>query len=813
VDSNPDAAIDRLTHLAAGILRIPVMILSTGDANGQLIRNLRGIDEVEASAIALPLSAFCRQVVAGGQPRIVNDARNDPAAGGTEVLRAGGLVAYAGVPVRDSAGDVLGCLIAMDRHARTWSEHDVTVLSNLAACVASEIQLRLEIERHAETARMFENMIEGHERTEAELRESRRVLTTLIGNLPGMAYRCRNDESWTVDVVSEGVVALTGYRPEDLMGNRVVAYADLIHPDDRDWVWSRTQAALEARSAFGYVYRIHHRDGSVRWVQEKGRGVYSDAGELLALEGFIADVTEQRIAEAALRESEERYRILLRHYPEGVVILFDHELRLLVADGQALVDSGIDPQSLVGRTLQELVSPDRVGELESHYRAALSGDERAFVLAHEDRRFECLTVPVRNAAGEVIAGMHISHDVTKQTLADAERARLEEQLRHSQKMDAIGRLAGGVAHDFNNLLTVIKASADFLSEDFTRDDPRHQDSEQIRSAADRAAGLTRQLLAFSRKQILNPRPLALDDVVMGMKPMLSRLIGEDLHIITSLESDPALVMADPGQMEQVLMNLVLNARDAMPHGGIVTIVTSRMQHEHEVVPSGTSRKSQEVQAGEYVLLEVADTGHGIAPEFQERIFEPFFSTKDAGRGTGLGLATVYGIVRQSGGHIAVQSEIGKGSTFRVFLPRTAEGAVAADVTTTELPPPRGSETIMLVEDEEALRALCVRILSRNGYHVLQARSGADALRVMEGYTATIHLVVTDVVMPELGGRELAAVLQAERPGLPILYMSGYTDDEVLRRGVLVSETAFLQKPFSASELLRSVRSLLDSRPP
>jgi nitrogen-specific signal transduction histidine kinase/CheY-like chemotaxis protein len=386
-----------------------------------------------------------------------------------------------------------------------------------------------------------------------------------------------------------------------------------------------------------------------------------------------------------------------------------------------------------------------------------------------------------------------------------ERRNLEEQFRQSQKMDAVGRLAGGIAHDFNNLLTVIRLNTEIIMEGFDPTDPRSDDVKQIRSAAERASALTRQLLAFSRKQILQPRVLDMNAVVENVEPMLRRLIGEDITITTTANARGYLV-ADPGQLEQVLMNLVVNARDAMPQGGRITIETRNVELDEHY----TSEHAP-VVAGRYVMLAVGDNGVGMTRDTKEHAFDPFFTTKEAGKGTGLGLATVYGIVKQSGGYIWIYSEPALGTTLKLYFPEVSASAAFAtsEARTPSTETRRGSETILLVEDEDAVRGLTSRILERQGYRVMAAQHGREAMELASREQGHIDLVLTDVVMPGMNGRGLVERLTGIRPQIKSLYMSGYTDDDIIRRGFIEPSKSFLQKPFTSDALLQTVRKVLD----
>jgi two-component system, cell cycle sensor histidine kinase and response regulator CckA len=384
-----------------------------------------------------------------------------------------------------------------------------------------------------------------------------------------------------------------------------------------------------------------------------------------------------------------------------------------------------------------------------------------------------------------------------------DRKHLEEQLLEAQKMEAVGRLAGGVAHDFNNLLTAIKSYSELLLADMEESNPQKADVIEINNAADRAAALTRQLLAFSRQQMLRPEAMNLDTVVLGMQGILRQLAGPGIRIETRL-AQVGSVNADPAQIERVITNLVVNSRDSMPHGGTITIETANVELDDAYV-----RQHGGSSPGRYVMLAVSDTGIGMDAETRARIFEPFFTTKPRGEGTGLGLATVYGIVTQSGGSIWVYSETGRGTTFKVYFPRALraeERAVAAQRTDGL----EGTETILLAEDQPEVRSVACAVLERHGYRVLQASHGDEALQILRTHRGPIHLLLSDVVMPSMNGPELARLVQLQQPGIRVLYASGYTDDAIVRHGVLDPGVAFLQKPFTPTALLTKIRELLDA---
>jgi PAS domain S-box-containing protein len=464
-----------------------------------------------------------------------------------------------------------------------------------------------------------------------------------------------------------------------------------------------------------------------------------------------------------------------------------------------ILESG-DAEQAIAYVRDQLAEPEVFVRTISERYASPDAESFDILRFKDGRVFERYSKP-QHIGGVTMGRVWSFRDITQ-------RQQLEDQLRQSQKMEAIGSLAGGIAHDFNNILTVITSHAEFLLADQPADDGQRQDLQQILGAASRAASLTRQLLAFSRKQILRPEVLDVNSVITELVPMLRRLIGEDIEIMTNLAATRVAIAADRSQLEQVLINLAVNARDAMPRGGSLMITTRHV----DVADRSELVRRHAMSAGPYVQLMVSDEGRGIAREVIGRIFEPFFTTKEPGKGTGLGLATVHGVVHQSGGEITVESVEGAGTTFKIYLPRvtvadtgTQERASSTRVLT------NGSETILLAEDEESVRRLIHRALERHGYSVLPATSSGDAIRLAVEHAQTIDLVLTDVVMPDVSGRELVDRLRVICPGVPVLYTSGYTDDEIIRRGALQPDTSFLQKPFTPSQLVCAVRDALDRR--
>lgn len=516
--------------------------------------------------------------------------------------------------------------------------------------------------------------------------------------------------------------------------------------------------------------------------------------DAVAMEAGVTPILLQ-VAQDRLRHSEELFRSVF----EGAL-----DALLLVDSTSRCRDANAAACDLFGRSRDQLVDEDPADFYSADFDAATARAK----LAKDGRLRGELTVVRPDGAKrqvEFVTTFNIRPGLTLSLMRDiTERTRLEGQFRQAQKMEAIGVLASGVAHDFNNVLSVILSFAYLVLSELKPGDPIRADIEEIGRAGERATELTRQLLAFSRKQILQPQVLDLGRAALGMEKMLGRLLGEAIELSLMLHRSLGRVLADPGQIEQVIMNLAVNARDAMPGGGKLSIETVNVELDadyaalhHGVVP------------GPYVMLAITDTGAGMSAATRERIFEPFFTTKEVGKGTGLGLATVFGIVKQSQGHIWVCSEPGQGTTFKVYLPCVDRALNAIRSAPPEPVTLRGSETVLLVEDEEQVRVTVRTILQRHGYHVLDADNGGEALLICEQFTAKIHLLLTDVVMRRMSGRQIAERLVPMRPGMKVLYVSGYTEDTAVHHGVLDAGIAFLQKPITPNALLRKVRETLD----
>jgi PAS domain S-box-containing protein len=626
----------------------------------------------------------------------------------------------------------------------------------------------------------------------------RRYRSLFEGNVAGV-FRTAPDGRY-LDC-NEAYARIYGYtsREEVLASNSLARYAN---PADR----AERIAKLREQRVFTNRETLQRRkDGSFIWVLHNLAIMKDEQGNEF-IEGTILDVTERKRAEAEILEWKNRYEAAVLASRQ---IIYDRDPKT------NRVTFGINLEAILG------YSPDEIAGAYHGWREIIHPDDLDRYTKEMDRILALATEPlhieyrVRKKNGPYFTVRDEGHFILDSSekaghlvgfITDiTEQRMLEEQLRQSQKMEAVGRLAGGLAHDFNNLLTVIKGYSRMVLDDPRREDRVRANVQHIDAAAERAATLTRHLLAFSRKQVLQPKVIDLNALIVNLDQMLRRLIGEDILVVTVTASDLAAVKADPGQIEQVIMNLVVNARDAMPNGGKLTLETANVDLDTEY-----AREHEGVRPGRYVMLAVSDTGSGMDLQTQSRIFEPFFTTKELGRGTGLGLSTVYGIVKQSGGHIWVYSELDRGTTFKIYFARVEDPAGNAQQIARPAVPTEGHETLLLVEDDQQVRELTHSVLVSCGYTVLVAENGLAAVKICEQQGSEIDLLLTDVVMPGISGREVASQVSARWPNIKVLYMSGYTENSIVHHGVLDTGTYFLAKPFTPAALANKVREVLDA---
>ncbi len=611
------------------------------------------------------------------------------------------------------------------------------------------------------------------------------------------------DAQGRVDFLNPVAEELVGWEMGEAVGQRLEDVFHIVNETTRQPVENPALRALRDGKIVGLANHtvLISKDGTECPIDDSAAPIRDQQGAIFGSVLVFRDITKRKQVEEDLRLRDRAIRAV----SEGILITDagQRDNPIIFATPGFERITGYSAAEAVGRNCRFLQGPETDKKSVAQLREAIQGGCPCTVELLNYRKdgspfWNSLSIsPVRNDRGDLMHFVGVQADVTA-------RRGLEEKVRQSQKMEAIGNLAGGLAHDFNNLLTVINGYSELVESQLPDSSPVRGLVREIGQAGERAASLTRQLLAFSRKQVLELKVINLNAVVTNTARMLKRLIGEDIDFNTALDPELGEVEADLGRIEQILINLSVNARDAMPQGGRLTIETRNVE-----LSETYTEAFPELQAGAYVLLAVTDTGTGIDEKTKTHIFEPFFTTKAVGKGTGLGLATVFGIVKQSGGHVAVYSEPGSGATFKVYLPRVDDRVSASKSQAGNRSIPQGNETILLVEDEPALLALSRHILQRQGYTVLEADNGELALRIAEDYPGEIHLLLADVVMPGMSGRQVAERIAAQRPGVKVLFQSGYTDDAVVRHGVLQAETAFLQKPYTPTALSQKVREVLD----
>jgi PAS domain S-box-containing protein len=629
-------------------------------------------------------------------------------------------------------------------------------------------------------------------RDEQSVRDSEERFRQLAANLQDVFFVADIALSEML-YISPGYEQLWGSSCQSLYDNPQ-SFIDATLPEDREMLFAFVATLQRGETPVPMEYRIKRPDGSIRSVLVRGAPIRDNNGVAYRMSGSVLDVTEQRAAEASLRESEARFRLLAEASFDAIVIAVDG---LILESNSGLPNMlGYSVNEVIGRPVLDFVAEESRALVESRMSEEFAGVYE-FVGKHKSGRKVVLEAAARNHQVDgQRARLTAVRDIT-------EKRNLENQFRQAQKMEAVGRLAGGVAHDFNNLLTVIMAYTQLIENELGPTSPLLEDLDEIQKASAAAAALTKQLLAFSRKQVFEPKLVLLEDVVGNTEKMLRRLIGEDIELATKRGDGPCPVLLDPGQLDQVIMNLAVNARDAMPIGGKLTLETAIVDLDDEYANSHWP-----AVAGRFAMLAVSDTGMGMSAETQARIFEPFFTTKETGKGTGLGLATVYGIVKQSNGFIWVYSEIDRGTTFKLYFP-LASNAEKTEVSCAQEIQPNGTETVLIVEDSPSVRSAARRILQRCGYKVLEAPNGKAGLALARKKNLKIDLLLTDVIMPEMSGRDVATHFAQIRPNTRVLFMSGYTDDAIVRHGILHEGIAFLQKPFTGLTLAAKVREVLN----
>lgn len=845
LDTNAEQAFDDLTHLAAQICSTPIAFVSLVDMNRQWFKSQVGLmlNEVPRDA------SLCAYTILRHDLLIILDTLLDERFATSPLVTSEPHIRfYAGAPLITPEGAAIGTLCVADRIPRELCVEQLDALRALSRQAVAQLKLRLSL------ASPIRDINERRRAEEALSESEERFRILSEASSEGIVIHAQAE----IIEANKTVALMFGYEPSEVSGMPVLAFAA---PESRETIRQNILAGYEKP----YEAVVLRKNGSTFPVEIAGRSFdYQGRKARLTL---LRDITERKRAEQALREANQRALIEYERLLDRVASLAQTlgTARDLATIFRALLDFAVNSTPCSGlfislydedRHVRDAVYAWSEGEEEDlsklppmpmtgspHSRAVATGQiiitddfQRAMgdqpvvnVGLERDPRLpqSSLAVPMA-VMGRIIGAVEAQsaepaafkqeHATAMRMAANLtavaiENVRLfereherEAHLRQSQKMEAVGRLAGGIAHDFNNLIAVVLLHSELMLRDLAQNCDLRRRAEEIRKAADRAASLTRQLLAFSRKQVLQPRVLDLNDVVADLNKMLPRLIGEHIELLTVTEAGLGKVKADPGQLEQVIMNLVVNARDAMPKGGKLAIETANIELDESY-----SSRHIAVQPGRYVMLAVSDNGDGMDAQTQARIFEPFFTTKEQGKGTGLGLSTVYGIVKQSGGNIWVYSEVGWGTTFKVYLPRVDQAVEQVVPVEAHAILPHATETVLLVEDEEMILKAAKEILELHGYRVLEASGSKEALAFCQTHRENIDLMITDVVMPQMGGRELAEQLRPLRPGMKVLYMSGYTDDAIAHHGVLEPGTAFLEKPFTARALAHKVREVLNAR--
>ncbi len=774
LDTPREDVFDQITNLAAYLCGTPISLIGFIDATRQWFKSAVGWDTAE-----IPRDqSFCSQTLRERSLLLIEDTTKDGRFLTNPLVAHGGIRFYAGAPVLTREGYGLGTLCVMDTVPRALPDGHKNALLALANLVAAQLAARRAAPRASTSAQMNRNaLLSDH-------------------NVAGF-YRCEPD-GHLLDC-NMTLVRILGYNSRE----------EVLQCDPSDFYFSPNDRASflgklrEQKGLVNFECRLRKRDGTPVWVLENVFAARDTKGEVTMLEGTMVDVSEHKRTERALQDSQERLQNIIGSAMDAILTVDDNQ-RIVVFNHAAEEIFRCQASDAVGRPLDSYI-PARFREAHRQHiqefgRTGVSGRSMYSPGTLWGVRSNGEEFPIEATISQTTTTNEKLYTVILRDISVRKRA--EDDLRQAQKMEALGQLAGGIAHEFNNYLSIILGYSDHLETKVGENESLRRELAEIKNATQKAASLTRQLLAFSRKQVIEPSVLDLNAAIWETHKLLRRLIPANIDVIPVLQPDLGKVKGDPAQIQQILINLVVNARDAMPQGGKVTIETSEVELDEEF-----ASRNLEVQPGKYIMLSVSDIGQGMDADTASRIFEPFFTTKAQGKGTGLGLSTTYGIVKQSGGHVTVASVLGKGSTFRVYLPALAASDHGGTRNGSELVQP-GIQTILVAEDDSALRRLIRMTLEQNGYKVLEAKDGQEAFSICEHYAGPIGLIVTDLMMPRVTGLQLKEKAVALRPETKFLLISGYPDDSVNKLGEPAAD--FLEKPFRPGELVLKVRELLNT---
>jgi len=695
---------------------------------------------------------------------------------------------------------VLGAM-CLSRLGEYYTDEDLTLADAYATYASTAL-------KNAQTHQDLQNEIEERKLAEKRLRETQFRLATIFKNVPNIILY---EKFGGRDFISDNAYDLLGIKPDDYASGKIKT-EDLIEPNEREVVQKKFQEWFDSGSTelLSLWYKLKKPDGSLIWIEDRMFPITTENGEKY-ISGVMIDMTTLKKAEEALRKSQLMYKAVVEDQSE-LIIRYQADGNLTFINEAYCRNYNCSYQELLNTNWFETLSEtERQIMLDKISQLSIENPTVTYVLQEElpdgtQNWIEWTSRAIFNGDNKIIEYQAVGRNITEKKLGEKEKESIMQQLIQSQKMEVVGRLAGGIAHDFNNLLTAINGYADLILKKLSEHDPVRKDIDIIINCGNRASDLTKQLLAFSRKQIVEPQVINLNDIIVDMDKMLRRLIGEDLEFITSPGVNLHNVKADKSQIEQVITNLVLNARDAISNGGKI-LVTTRNVDLKETIDSIDGK----IIPNQYILMSVQDDGIGMNDEIMSHLFEPFFTTKEQGKGTGLGLATVFGIIKQNKGYITVTSSPGEGSKFSIYFPVCHESISIDTRKQEEIELPTGDETILLTEDEPNIREFVFDILKEYGYKVLDAGNGKEAIIKAKSYTENIDLLITDVIMPNMNGNLLAENIKKIYPDIKVLFMSGYTESTAIQKGILELKTSYLQKPFSSSDLIIKVRQVLDKK--